>query len=70
MPKGDYQCDRCSSYFSIYSALERHMEAHSLADTLGKQDSSQGEGDGLNIREYKVEWMPKQIIFTSGGISH
>jgi len=53
MPKGDYQCDRCSSYFSIYSALERHMEAHSLADTLGKQDSSQGEGDGLNIREYK-----------------
>ena len=43
MSKGNYNIDLCSAYSSYYSAQERHMEAYSLADALGKQNSNKGE---------------------------
>ena len=37
-PRGHYQCDKCSTSFRVYSALERHMEAHMLAATAKPED--------------------------------
>ena len=54
VPMGNYQCDKCSSSFKKFSALERHMEAHMLAATArpeDRQDELADRGIGLKINQ-------------------
>ena len=56
VPMGNYQCDKCSSSFKLYAALERHMEAHMLAATArpeDKQDELADRGIGLKTNEIR-----------------
>ena len=53
MPKGNYQCDKCTCTFRVYSALERHQEAHLLSATLPKQITPDEEISGLQTKELK-----------------
>jgi len=53
MPKGNYQCDRCSTSFRVYSALERHIEAHILSASIQNPDTDTDKGIGLKTVELK-----------------
>lgn len=53
MPKGNYQCDRCSTSFRVYSALERHIEAHILSASIQNPDTDTDKGMGLKTIELK-----------------
>ena len=52
-PKGNYQCDKCSCTFRVYSALERHLEAHLLSATVPNPVSHAEEIAGLQTIELK-----------------
>ena len=54
MPKGNYQCDRCSTSFRVYAALERHIEAHILSASIQNPDIETDKGLGLKTIELKV----------------
>ena len=54
MPKGNYQCDKCSSSFRVYSALERHIEAHLLSATVPNPVTHAQEIAGLKTSDLKV----------------
>ena len=56
MPKGNYQCDRCSTSFRVYSALERHIEAHILSASIQNPDTDTDKGIGLKTVELKVSF--------------
>jgi len=53
MPKGNYQCDRCSTSFKVFGALERHIEAHILSASLLNPDADTDKGVGLKTIELK-----------------
>lgn len=54
MPKGNYQCDKCSCSFRVHSALERHMEAHILSASVVNPVTHEEEISGLQTIELKV----------------
>ena len=53
MPKGNYQCDKCSCSFRVYSALERHIEAHLLSATVPNPVTHAQEIAGLQTSDLK-----------------
>lgn len=62
-PKGNYQCDRCSTSFVIYSALERHMEAHNLASSSRTEDDKDEKRDhGLGLKTKEIRYISSSII--------
>lgn len=57
IPMGNYQCDKCSSSFKLYAALERHMEAHMLAATAKPEDSQDEKTDqGLTLKTNLIRY--------------
>ena len=53
MPKGNYQCDKCSCTFRVYSALERHIEAHLLSASVPNPETHAQEISGLQTSDLK-----------------
>ena len=53
MPKGNYQCDKCSCSFRVYSALERHIEAHLLSASVPNPVTHDQEISGLQTSDLK-----------------
>ena len=43
VPKGNYKCEKCECKFRVYSALERHMEAHLLSASISSKSSQKVE---------------------------
>ena len=72
--KGNFQCDKCSSSFKIYTALERHMEAHLLAATERSklQDEQTDLGLGLKTNELRdgalMRCVPCDLVYTKIGM--
>ena len=74
VPMGNYQCDKCSSSFKLYAALERHMEAHMLAATEKPklQDENTDKGVGLKTNEIRdgvlMRCIRCDLVYTTRGM--
>ena len=61
VPMGNYQCDKCSSSFRVYSALERHIEAHLLSATVPNPVTHAQEIAGLKTSDLKVSGPDQRV---------
>jgi len=70
--RGQYQCDRCECDFKVFSALERHIEAHDLASKTVANQADMEEGTGykmIDIRDGKIMRCKRcDLAFKSHGV--
>ena len=53
MPKGNYQCDKCSLVFTFHDSLVKHQDAHKLSESLPLENSA-NENYKLHNLEVKL----------------